>query len=509
MNGLLSNPELVRHLRMEMRPRRMVIAAAVVGLLCLLALWGFYQGAEQERARGDFSYLNGLYATYLVIQSALLCLWCLSAASQMIAGERTNKTYDFLRTTRLTASELLFGMVAGVPVMAYFTTACSLPFSFAVGLAAGYSPLAILATYVMLLLISVVISLAGFTISMMTEKPRAGEILVLVFFFIWPWITLGMAMDSGSPLPGLSAVAVIPGIMKLYVSDLRADVFRGPVDVPFFGFHVHVLFVSFVMYATLGVWLAVALVRNLKKERDEIRLLSHWQSVGFVAYVNVMILALLDLRGAAAGSNTTPEHVASGFATGYLFFNSVVLYAVGMTLLTSAEHLKAWWRRPASGIEKYWSEDGPPWLWMTACAIVVLVLFTGEIAASAGIVSYAKWDLGHFAARLAIVLVYCIRDVLFLQWCMLTRMKSPVTKGILFLILYYITVLVVLAVTFASQREEVMAPAFAVFTPSGALAGEHWPSTVLGLGIQVVVSIVLLLSIERRIAAKPLTVTAM
>src|SRR5690349_1774318 len=120
MNGVLGNPELVRHLRMEMRPRRMLITAAVVGLLCLLALWGFYQGSERDRARGDFSYLHGLYATYVIGQSALLCLWCLSAASQAIAGERTNRTYDFLRTTRLTASELLFGMVAGVPVMAYF-----------------------------------------------------------------------------------------------------------------------------------------------------------------------------------------------------------------------------------------------------------------------------------------------------------------------------------------------------------------------------------------------------
>jgi hypothetical protein len=510
MAGILSNPELVRHARMELRPRRMLIAATVVVLLYSLALMGFIQGNENRDAAPphNHDYLQGLFAMYLVIQSILLCLWCLSACSQAIAGERMQKTYDFLRTTRLTSSELLLGMVAGIPSMAYFTIACSLPFSIGVGIAGGLSPVAILITYGMLVLVAVVISLAGLTISMMTERPRAGEILVLVFFFIWPWVALAFT-SSGSPLPGLTAVSVIPGILQLYGLNTTLDnPFSVPRDVPFFAFHLPILFVSAVLYASLGAWLVVALVRNLKKERDEIRLLSHWQSIGFVAYLNLLTLALLDLRGAAAVSRMTAEQVASAFATGYLIFNSLILYVIGITLLTPAERLKTWWRRPASGVERYWSEEGPPWLWMIVCAAVVLVLFTGEIAASTAIVPVVQWESGHFAARLAIVLVYCIRDVLFLQWCLLTRMKNPVSKGILFLFLYYLTVTIVIVVFFSSDSERLMEPAFALVMPSGALAGNAWPTTLVGAGIQVVVSIVLLLAIERRISPKALMLRA-
>jgi len=506
MAGLFSNPELVRHLRMELRPKRMLIAAAVVVLLSALALMGFMQDNAGTRAAHDRSYLHGLYATYLVIQPILLCLWCLSACSQAIAGERAQKTYDFLRTTRLTAGELLTGMVAGVPAMAYFTIACSLPFSIAVGIAGGYSAFAIVITYAMLVLVAVVISLAGLTISMMTEKPRAGEILVLVFFFFWPALTLSFAMGGGSPLPGLSALSVIPGILQLYGTYWAPDApFHVPSEVPFFAFHVPFLFVSVVLYASIGAWLVVALVRNLKKEREEIRLLSHWQSIGFVAYINVLILALLDIRGAAAGSAVPVENVATGVATGYLVFNWLVLYAVGIALLTPAERLKSWWRHPARGIDRYASEDGPPWLWMAVCAVVVLGLFTGLVAGSSSLLPLAKWSLGAFIGRLAVLLIYAIRDVLFLQWCLLTRMKSPVTKGILFLFLYYITASMVVVVMFGT-KEKLMPSAFALLMPSGALAGNEWNTTLIGAGIQVLVSAVLLLAIQRRMSPQALTV---
>jgi hypothetical protein len=66
------------------------------------------------------------------------------------------------------------------------------------------------------------------------------------------------------------------------------------------------------------------------------------------------------------------------------------------------------------------------------------------------------------AVQLLLVLVFVTRDVLFLQWCMLTRLRQPVVKGVLYLCLYY--------------------AAAAVFTAIGAVSSEsagHWVLALL------------------------------
>jgi phospholipid/cholesterol/gamma-HCH transport system substrate-binding protein len=52
------------------------------------------------------------------------------------------------------------------------------------------------------------------------------------------------------------------------------------------------------------------------------------------------------------------------------------------------------------------------------------------------VVPLGEWRLGFAAMAFGAFLVFTARDVLFLQWCLLTRMKQPVMYGILFLLLY-------------------------------------------------------------------------
>jgi len=173
MDELWRNPEFVRRRRMELRPARMVIAASISTLLCLLLLLLIQQmdGSAKE-------HVAAFYTTLVFVQALVLCLTCLSACGQAISSERSLKTYDFLRTTRLTSAELLFGMIFGAPVMGYYLLACTLPFSLISGLIAGFPVPAIIVTYILMLLVAVVMSLIALTSSMVTEKPRPGELLV-------------------------------------------------------------------------------------------------------------------------------------------------------------------------------------------------------------------------------------------------------------------------------------------------------------------------------------------
>ena len=71
-------------------------------------------------------------------------------------------------------------------------------------------------------------------------------------------------------------------------------------------------------------WLSVMLVRNLKRDYQEIRPLSRWEAVGCAAFLNFLIYALLKPAGAAnltehgprqksqapAGSSRAPQHGA-------------------------------------------------------------------------------------------------------------------------------------------------------------------------------------------------------
>src|SRR5260370_9036491 len=104
--------------------------------------------------------------------------------------------------------------------------------------------------------------------------------------------------------------------------------------VPFFGVQVPSLFVSIIFYLSVGAWLLLMLVRNLKKDREDIRLLSRWQAVVFTAYVNVFVFALLDLRAMySTSSNRIETPSAPDFSSVSLALNFLIIYAVALATL--------------------------------------------------------------------------------------------------------------------------------------------------------------------------------
>jgi hypothetical protein len=472
MVNFFENPELVRHLRMEMRPKRMAIAAVVSISVCLL-IWMSFTSTH------DVDAFRALYATLAIGQAAILTLWCFSACSQAVANERVMKTFDFLRTTRLTSGELLAGMLFGVPVMAYFVTTLSFGVTLLAGMMAGYKVSAMVVAFAFTMVLAVVVSLAGLSMSMITEKPRIGAVLAL--FLLWPLMAVMLAA-SESVFPALQGVGIVPGLLPLF--GINNGTMTG--HVKFFGANAPTLMVTLVLYGTFAAWLVLVLVRNLKKEREDIQLLSRWQAIGFMVYLNLMMFGITDVERLLSRPlflRNDAAAVAELLTNGFLALNYFVFYVVGITTLSTPERFKIWWRQGRRDVAAYFAEDGPPWTWIAIAAVCAMVLYAAEMTITPGIPT-TQWHLPVW--QMFVLLAYAVRDITFLQWCKLTKMKDAVAKGLAFVGLYYFASFALMATL--HDNTQVWKRGMAFLTPAGVFdLGVH-EIAVFGAMLQLVVA---------------------
>jgi multisubunit Na+/H+ antiporter MnhC subunit len=194
------------------------------------------------------------------------------------------------------------------------------------------------------------------------------------------------------------------------------------------------------LYVLLGAWLVLMIVRNLKRDLPQIQLLSRWQCVGLMGFWNLLFYAFLDtkvfLRNPSPLHSELYAYRAYEIAMMAVMWNSVFLFLIGLASLSPHEKLKTWWRRWKSGDGSYFAPDGLPWPWLVPAAIIGYGMLAAEAFGLRSTVPLAEWRLGFAALASGAFLVFTARDVIFLQWCLLTRMKHPVMKGILFLVLY-------------------------------------------------------------------------
>lgn len=489
--NIWENPELIRHVRMEMRPRRMAIAATVAIVLCL-AVW--ILAAQANDHPNDREYLQAVFTTLAIGQAAILVLWSFSACTQSIANERVMKTYDFLRTTRLSSGELLSGMLFGIPIMPYFVVTLTYGITAAAGLLGGFKFAAIAATYFFMILVAITVSLLGLAISMMIAKPRAAGGLALV----WLWVV--SAIGASAPhgvFPALQSLMVVPALLPLFgVKGLST-----PEYVHFFGLNAPQYVVTLVLYASASAWLILMLVRNLKREREDVKLLSRWQGIGFAVFVNVMIFGLLDTRellteriGYGGPIVQSPAGQGVSMATiGFLIVNMALFYAVGLMTLSTPERLKVWVRTRTENAMAILGDDGPPWPWMLLMGALAIVLFAVESRMTPGIEA-ANWKIPVW--EIVVLLAYAMRDVMFLQWCTLTRMKDAVAKGLALLLLQYFVVSTVLAIFHTNDKA--WQQSLAVLTPVMAFSSEHRVASLAGAALQLAIAAVFVYLIEAK-----------
>ena len=113
------NPLLILHVRSSLRPARAAMAAVLSLIVCGLIAMGCWSGNSGNVRE----FWSSFYGWVLGAQFVLLGGWSASMCGHAVAQERQLKTFDFLKTTRLSSAEIMVGMVLGAPIVAYFIIA--------------------------------------------------------------------------------------------------------------------------------------------------------------------------------------------------------------------------------------------------------------------------------------------------------------------------------------------------------------------------------------------------
>ena len=506
MMPIWKNPEFVRHLRAELRRTRALTVAAVVVViagLIWLGCWGSRAGtmAAMHNPANDLNFTTerlaqldrespqivwfDFYSILMYAQLGILTFWSLFSCAQSISGERERKTWDFQRATRLTAGELLTGKLFGEPILAYFVVICCFPIALLAGLM-GRAPLGNIAeAYVLIFSGAVFLGLAGLWLSSLFESRSRGVGLLGTFGLYL--VCAFMVRAEASNFPGIAALSPMAGFMPLF--DTAAS-FGLPC---IFGHIVPWVVLSLLLYVTIGAWLVLTLVRTLTKDYDQMRPLSRWQAVGCAAFLSFMSYALYVPRSWTTWDPFVQTMVAE---------NGLILFAMGLAMLTSPERLRVWWRTRGAWSSALFAEDGPQWPWLVLSAVVGYGLLVFGLFAWKNSLGFEPRALMTGLAELVVVLVFIIRDITFIQWCRLTRMRAPLVKGVLFLGLYYVAT-IVLATTVGVGSDAHGKDVFALLTPAGAFQTLPLhlfsPELYLGIGIQLALIVLLEMAILAKV----------
>jgi hypothetical protein len=252
------------------------------------------------------------------------------------------------------------------------------------------------------------------------------------------------------------------------------------------------LLMTVLLYVTFGAWLVLMLVRNLKKDVNEMSLLSHWQAVGCCAFLNFVLYAVLNpTRG-------NPFSTASDFVSFMVLINGIIFFFLGVAMLSTSERIDS---ESLLSVRSFFSGNGLQWPWLMISAVVSYLLLIWGLYMWKDQIGFDRHLITWGAVSMLIVLVFITRDVLFIQWCKLTRLRSPVVKGVLFLSLYYASVAVLFTVLDISSHRAATGMANAL-TPSGAFNYTNAlvpVSVIAGIVIQVMAIAFLISAIRGRV----------
>jgi hypothetical protein len=248
-------------------------------------------------------------------------------------------------------------------------------------------------------------------------------------------ILVGAQGLSTLPFPGLAAFSPVSTSWPLLQYPRLSP---NPV---IFGAPVPWIVMALLLYGSFGAWIVLMLLRNLKRDFQELRLLLRWEVVGCCAFLNFVLYSLFS-------PNVEVFRDTADLAEFMLAANGFFFFFLGLTMLDTPERLDA---TTSFSVRSLFSEHGLQWPWLLASSVTsYLLLIWGLLAWGRALPSSAGLP-ATAAIHLLIMTLFITRDVLFIQWCKLTGLRSPLMKGVLLLGLYYASVGVLCAVTEVSS----------------------------------------------------------
>lgn len=283
----------------------------------------------------------------------------------------------------------------------------------------------LLVAYLVLILGSIVFHAFALVISLIVGRFVATVAVVLFL------IVVGVSSFPVNPLFHLGPISpFVAGDIARQItwhlqSELLNEVWEPHMTDLFFRWPVHHVLVLIILYTTFTAWFLLALVRNIKRDPTVYELLTAPQALGLALYVSLLLIGFF--RWSSYIPLESEAIMLSGTAT--------LFWWLGLVLLRNRDRL----RRFQAGEERGgWSATIWPAPYVLAGFSAVglaIVAYAGSRGASG-----ATWNLALGLYQMAILSLWLVRDVLYLQWMILRRGRRSLLSAILYLIVFNVAV---------------------------------------------------------------------
>jgi hypothetical protein len=438
---MLENPELLRYMRSELRPARaMAITGGVVTGVILLALIAYSRSLRGDTYILDYpTFWKSLEASLLTLSACVLLLWSVLACAYSVVGERSHRTFDFWRITRLEPSTLTLGKVFGPSLGAWLQYAAVLPVLVIAAIGGNGSVKVLLSSYLVIALTAVAYSFIAVCFSSRAREARRAQ--AVIFLLLLPLIIPAFTLGAHRPYAGFDRLSAWDAIVPFTAI---GNWFFGTVErVSVFGYSVPSLVVS-VVVAVVAIGFCFAALRNaIKYEPEQRSLFTPAQAVALTAFMQLFTYAAFIAGGTVvyvtdgSAAQQIQQHVEQGsldrmMTTGIILNIATIVLVIVLTVV-SRESLRNLLRNHTS--RQVVSKIMAPWI---AVAAIGVVAFVSAVLGHVKTWGYPQVPWTSVACLSAALFVYAIADGLFLQWIASTRTKAPVVKGLLILWCYHI-----------------------------------------------------------------------
>ena len=466
MTVLWSNPEFVRNARAQLRPGKVAATACICAALSIVIGFAVSHQNPKQPAIGPYGWAIQVVTIAIWLQALMLAAGGGIACVNSIHREKEQNTFDYQRVTRMTPLELALGKLFGAPVFTYFVFLCLMPLAL-FGAVMGKRPaLTVLAAYAVLLVASLAVHTLALLISLLTIRgSHTAAILLLLVILgssassatrsdITPVPPLGpffaaRIVEWGQWRPVGTAVKVVPG-----------EEWNVPWNEElFFGRRVGHVPVQLALDLMFAGWFLLALVRNIKKDPNYYEIYSPMQALGFAIYLNLLFVAfyLWDLHPPMENQATL------------LTLDIVVFFCLGLGAIRNRERVRRILRSNEGAAANWLNLAWPAPLILSGTVAAGLLIVLG---ATLGRSPQVEWNLKFALVRVLFFAAWVTRDLQFLQWMNLRRGKHPLAVGMLFLLIFYVCTVILMAVldVFVILGR---APFSAFFVPSAVYLLDH------------------------------------
>ncbi|HXY26296.1 MAG TPA: hypothetical protein VEI73_16710 [Candidatus Acidoferrum sp.] len=485
MTAIWDNPEFIRNVRAQLRPGKVAATTCICVAISLVIGFAISNQNRYQAPTGPYGWGIQILQTAFWLQALMLAAGGGIACINSIHREKEQNTFDYQRVTRMTPLELAVGKLFGAPVFTYFVFLCLMPLAL-YGMIMGRRPLlTVAAAYAVLLVASIAVHALALLISLLSVRgSHTAGILVLL-------VLLGASVTGGEGTPYFQVHPFGPfyapqiaqwGGWQQVGAAFRSGQLETPwaIDV-FFGQRVHHVPLLLAIDLLFAGWFLLAVVRNIKRDPNYYEIYSPLQALGFAMFINLLFVAFF--RWSAA----TPMDGQSFLLT----LNIVVFFALGIGAIRNRERMRRILRSrepsPASWLDLTW--PAPLMIAGTAAAGLLVVLGVTE-----GRNPLVEWNVKFSVVRVLFFVLWITRDLQFLQWMSLRRGKHPLVMGVLFLVIFYVCALILMAPLGIYTNPE-RAGFSAFFYPSAVYLLDHsawflrpaiWGAALVAQGVLIV-----------------------